>query len=47
MQININSKQANLILECLNEKLNNPELFSNEEIEQIKNLKEEITYQDW
>jgi hypothetical protein len=32
MQININSKQANLILECLNEKLNNPELFSDEEI---------------
>jgi hypothetical protein len=47
MQININSKQANLIIQCLNDKLENPEILSDEEIEQIKNLKEEITYQDW
>jgi hypothetical protein len=47
MQININSKQANLIIQCLNDKLENPEMLSDEEIEQIKNLKEEITYQDW
>jgi hypothetical protein len=47
MQININSKQANLIIQCLNDKLENPEMLSDEEIEQIKNLKEEIIYQDW
>jgi hypothetical protein len=47
MQISINRKQANIIIKCLNEQLENPELLSEEEIEQIKNLKEEITYQDW
>jgi hypothetical protein len=47
MQISVNSKQANLIIQCLNEKLKNPELLTEDEIEQIKNLKEEIIYQDW
>ncbi len=47
MQISINRKQASIIIESLNEKLNNPELLTEEEIEQIKNLKEEIIYQDW
>ena len=47
MQISINSKQASIIIKSLNEKLENPEMLTEKEIEEIQNLKDEIIYQDW